>query len=82
MHTVNNSLAEHFNMFVDKRIHQVKLSLENDVLYQEQQSILDSIDDIPDSALDMYSLLQLIAEEHAYKQGFIDGLTLMAGCSA
>ena len=79
---MKSSLAEHFNMFVDKRINQVELSLENDTLYQEQQSILDSIDDIPDSALDRYSLLQLIAEKHAYRQGFIDGLTLMAGCSA
>ncbi len=78
---MNDSLAEHFNMFVDNRLNQFELSIENDSQYQELQHILYDMKNIPDVALSLHDNLQTIAEKHAYRQGFIDGLTLMAGCS-
>ena len=79
---MNKILAEHFNMFVDRRINQVGKNLINDVSYQEQQHILYGMDDIPDIALEVHEILQSIAKEHAYKQGFLDGLSIMAGLGA
>ena len=79
---MNEILNEHFNILVDRRINQVGKNLINDVSYQEQQHILYGMDDIPDIALEVHEVLQSIAKKHAYKQGFIDGLSFMAELGA
>ena len=75
---MNESLAEHFNIFIDKRMGHIELMLEDNALYQEQQNILYSMEDIPDSVWDKIKSWQAIKAKQAYKQGVFDGLSLMA----
>lgn len=76
---MNNSLTEHFNAFANRRIDKVDFSLDDNNEYQEALNTLDKTKDNPvDVALTAIN----IAEIAAYKQGFIDGLTLMAGFGA
>ena len=76
---MNIPITEHFNMFVDKRVEQVDLTLDDDKNYQKALNTLDKTLENPvDVALEAI----IIAEKSAYKQGFIDGLSIMAGLSA
>lgn len=76
---MNNSLAEHFNAFANRRIDKVDFSLDDN---NEYQKALDTLDKTKDNPLDVAQAAIDIAKIAAYKQGFIDGLTLMADCSA
>lgn len=75
---INESLAEHFNIFVDKRMGHIDIRLEDNALYQEQQNILYSMENIPDSVWEQFKIVQAIKTKQAYKQGVSDGLSLMA----
>lgn len=76
---MNNSLAEHFNAFANRRIDKVDFSLDDN---NEYQKALDTLDKTKDNPVDVAQAAIDIAKIAAYKQGFIDGLSLMAGCSA
>lgn len=76
---MNNSLAEHFNAFASRRIDKVDFSLDNN---NEYQKALNTLDKTKDNPVDVALAAINIAEIAAYKQGFIDGLTLIAGFGA
>lgn len=75
---MNESLTEHFNMFINKRIGAINLSFEDNAHFQEQQNAIYRTKDIPDSVWDKIESLQAIKIQSAYKQGLFDGLSLMA----
>lgn len=73
---MNQTLAEHFKAFVDRRIYQVNLSLDDNNIYQKALNTLDKTQNNPvDVALAAINIAEIVA----YKQGFIDGLSIMAG---
>ena len=76
---MNEILAEHFNAFIDRRIKQVDLTLDDDNNYQKA---LNTLDKTLDNSVDNTLLVIDIAKKSAYKQGFLDGLSIMAGLSA
>lgn len=73
---MNNSLAEHFNAFANRRIDKVDFSLDNN---NEYQKALNALDTTKHNPVDVALAAIKIAEIAAYKQGFIDGLSIMAG---
>lgn len=76
---MNKLLAEHFNAFSYTRLNQVELSLDDN---NEYQKALNTLDKTKDNPVDVALAAINIAEIAAYKQGFIDGLTLIAGFGA
>lgn len=76
---MNNSLAEHFNAFANRRIDKVDFSLDDNDTFQKA---LNTLDKTPNNPVDVALTAIDIAKIAAYKQGFIDGLTLMAGFGA
>lgn len=76
---MNNSLVECFNAFANRRIDKVDFSLDDN---NEYQKALDTLDKTKDNPVDVAQTAIDIAKIAAYKQGFIDGLTLMTGFSA
>ena len=73
---MNNSLTEHFKAFANRRIDKVNFSLDNN---NEYQKALNALDKTKDNPVDVALAAINIAEIAAYKQGFIDGLSIMAG---
>ena len=76
---MNETLAEHFKQFSYTRLYQVDLSLDDN---NEYQKALNTLDKTKDNPVDIALAAIDIAKIAAYKQGFIDGLSLMAGFGA
>ena len=77
---MNNSLKEQLEAFVNTRIACSQLKLEDNKDYQHslKKIYMGANQDISDTVDDAI----IIAEKSAYKQGFLDGLSIMAGLSA
>ena len=71
---MNNSFAVDFANFLHSRTNWANLSLEANADYQNHMCDLDEISadafNLADEAINM-------AEEYAYKQGFLDGLSII-----
>ena len=73
---MKSSLTEHFNAFANRRIDKVDFSLDDNNTFQKA---LNTLDKTPNNPVDVALAAINIAEIAAYKQGFIDGLSSMAG---
>ena len=76
---MNKSLAEDFKDFMKARIGLAQMAYEETAQCRE---IFTMQETLPKKAVNLADELKTLAEQYAYKQGFIDGLSIMAGLDA
>ena len=76
---MNKSLAEDFKDFMKARIGLAQMAYEETAQCRE---IFTMQETLPEKAVNLADELRTLAEQYAYKQGFIDGLSIMAGLDA
>ncbi len=73
---MSKSLTEAFKDFINARIGLAQMAYEQTATCQEICSMQETL---PEKAVNLADELKTLAERYAYKQGFIDGLAIMAG---
>lgn len=76
---MSKSLAEDFKDFMKARIGLAQMAYEETAQCQE---IFTMQETWPENAANLADELKTLAERYAYRQGFIDGLSIMAGLNA
>ena len=76
---MSKSLTEAFNDFINARIELAQMAYEETAQCRE---IFTMQETLPKKAVNLADELKTLAEQYAYKQGFIDGLSIMAGLDA
>ena len=76
---MSKSLTEAFNDFINARIGLAQMAYEETAQCQE---IFTMQETLPEKAVNLADELRTLAEQYAYRQGFIDGLSIMAGLNA
>ncbi len=73
------SLAEDFKDFTKARIKLAQMAYEETAQCREIFTMQETLPELPENAVNLADELRTLAERYAYRQGFIDGLSIMAG---
>ena len=76
---MSKSLTEDFKDFIKARIGLAQMAYEETAQCRE---IFTMQETLPENAVNLADELRTLAEQYAYRQGFIDGLSIMAGLDA
>lgn len=79
---MSKSLTEAFNDFIKARIGLAQMAYEETAQCREIFIMQETLPELPEKAVNLADELKTLAEQYAYKQGFIDGLSIMAGLDA
>lgn len=79
---MSKSLTEAFNDFTKARIGLAQMAYEETAQCREIFTMQETLPELPEKAVNLADELRTLAEQYAYRQGFIDGLAIMAELNA
>ena len=79
---MSKSLTEDFKDFIKARIGLAQMAYEETAQCREIFTMQETLPELPEKAVNLADELKTLAEQYAYRQGFIDGLSIMAGLNA